>query len=47
MTRSREQTEQGFDFVLDIWQRRRWLALAVFAGAFSGVASLARLITCL
>jgi len=41
MTRSREQTEQGFDFVLDVWQRRRWLALAVFAGAFSGVASLA------
>jgi len=41
MTRSREQTEQGFDFVLDVWQRRKWLALAVFAAAFSGIASLA------
>lgn len=41
MTRSREQTEQGFDFILDIWQRRKWLALVVFAAMFSGIASLA------
>lgn len=41
MTRSREQTEPGFDFVLDVWQRRKWIALVVFSAAFSGIASLA------
>jgi polysaccharide chain length determinant protein (PEP-CTERM system associated) len=41
MTRSREQTEHGFDFVLDVWQRRKWIALIVFSAAFAGVASLA------
>ncbi len=41
MARSREQTEHGFDFVLDVWQRRKWVALIVFSAAFSGVASLA------
>src|SRR3954468_10626101 len=37
----REQNDRGFDFVLDIWQRRKWLALLVFIGAFAGAASLA------
>jgi polysaccharide chain length determinant protein (PEP-CTERM system associated) len=41
MTRSREQTEHGFDFVLDVWQRRKWIALVVFSAVFSGIASLA------
>jgi succinoglycan biosynthesis transport protein ExoP len=38
--RSREQNEHGFDFVLDIWQRRKWLAILVFVAAFAGAASL-------
>ena len=41
MTRSREQTEHGFDFVLDVWQRRKWLGLVVFSAVFAGIASLA------
>jgi len=40
MTRSRERTEPGFDFVADVWQRRKWIALVVFGAAFSGIASL-------
>jgi polysaccharide chain length determinant protein (PEP-CTERM system associated) len=38
--RSREQNDRGFDFVLDIWQRRKWLAILVFVAAFAGAASL-------
>jgi polysaccharide chain length determinant protein (PEP-CTERM system associated) len=43
MPRPREQDEHaiGFDFVLDVWQRRKWVALLVFAAAFAGAASLA------
>src|SRR3954468_10183800 len=37
----RQQNDRGFDFVLDIWQRRKWLPLLVFIGAFAGAASLA------
>lgn len=40
MPRSREQNDRGFDFVLDIWQRRKWLAILVFVAAFAGAASL-------
>jgi succinoglycan biosynthesis transport protein ExoP len=43
MARPREQEEHGigFDFVLDVWQRRKWIAIVVFIAAFAGVASLA------
>jgi succinoglycan biosynthesis transport protein ExoP len=41
MPRPREQTEQGFDFVLDIWQRRKWVAVVVFCAGFAAIASLA------
>ena len=43
MPRPREQEEHGigFDFVLDVWQRRKWVALVVFIATFAGVASLA------
>ena len=43
MPRPREQEEPGigFDFVLDVWQRRKWIAVVVFIAAFAGVASLA------
>lgn len=40
MPRPREQTEHGFDFVLDVWQRRKWLAILVFVAVFAGAASL-------
>src|SRR4051812_21647786 len=40
MPRSREQNEHGFDFVLDVWQRRKWLAILVFVAVFAGAASL-------
>ena len=41
MTRSREHTEVGLDFVLDVWQRRKWLALIAFSAGFAGITSLA------
>src|SRR3954467_12224267 len=41
MARSHEQTDLGFDFVLDVWQRRKWLALIAFSAGFAAVASLA------
>src|SRR3954467_10252961 len=41
MPRSREQSDHVFDFVADIWQRRKWIAVAVFSAAFAGVTSLA------
>ena len=43
MARPREQEDHGigFDFVLDVWQRRKWVALVVFIAAFAGVVSLA------
>jgi len=41
MPRSREHTDPGFDFVLDVWQRRKWLALIAFSAGFAGIASLA------
>jgi polysaccharide biosynthesis transport protein len=40
MPRSREQNEHSFDFVLDVWQRRKWLAILVFVAVFVGAASL-------
>jgi succinoglycan biosynthesis transport protein ExoP len=41
MARPHEQTDLGFDFVLDVWQRRKWLALIAFSAGFAAVASLA------
>jgi polysaccharide chain length determinant protein (PEP-CTERM system associated) len=43
MPRPREQDEPaiGFDFVVNVWQRRKWVAILVFITAFAGVASLA------
>jgi protein tyrosine kinase modulator len=41
MPRTREYTDLGFDFVLDVWQRRKWLALVAFSAGFVGIASLA------
>jgi succinoglycan biosynthesis transport protein ExoP len=41
MPRPREHADLGFDFILDVWQRRKWLALIAFIAAFAGVASLA------
>src|SRR3954447_20774949 len=41
MPRPREHAELGFDFILDVWQRRKWLALIAFIAAFAGVTSLA------
>jgi polysaccharide chain length determinant protein (PEP-CTERM system associated) len=31
----------GADFALEVWQRRKWLALGVFSAAFAGAATLA------
>jgi len=41
MAQPHEQTDLGFDFVLDVWQRRKWLALIAFSAGFAAVASLA------
>lgn len=41
MPQAREHTDLGFDFVLDVWQRRKWLALVAFSAGFVGIASLA------
>jgi succinoglycan biosynthesis transport protein ExoP len=41
MARPHEQTDPGFDFVLDVWQRRKWLAVIAFSAGFAAVASLA------
>jgi polysaccharide chain length determinant protein (PEP-CTERM system associated) len=31
----------GYDFALEVWQRRKWVAVPVFLGAFGGMVSLA------
>ena len=41
MPRPPEHADLGFDFVLDVWQRRKWLALIAFSAGFAAVASLA------
>ena len=41
MPRPHEHSDPGFDFVLDVWQRRKWLALVAFSAGFAGIASLA------
>src|SRR4029450_6135924 len=41
MPRPHDPPEVGFDFVLDVWQRRKWLALIAFSAGFAGIASLA------
>src|SRR3954469_19821678 len=41
MPRPREHADLGFDFILDVWQRRKWLAMIAFIAAFAAVASLA------
>src|SRR3954468_11513007 len=42
MPKPREKAEPliGFDFILDVWHRRKWVALLVFTGAFAAAVTL-------
>lgn len=42
MSRSTDHDSNGFgvDFVLDVWKRRKWLAIVVFVAALAGAATL-------
>lgn len=37
---NRSSQNPGFEFVLELWLRRKWVALLVFAAAFAGVVNL-------